>query len=61
MDEGPLTPSQFMRRMLDILEDLGPDTEEVHRQADDVMCELLRDLGYGEGVAVFCTIEKWYA
>lgn len=31
-----------------------------HIQADELMCELLRELGYGEGVEIFEQMDKWY-
>ena len=37
------------------------DTEGAHGRADDLLCEVLRHLGYGEGVAIFEKMDKWYA
>ena len=37
------------------------DTEAFHSDADDLMLELLTQLGYGEGVKVFCRTPKRYA
>ena len=37
------------------------DTERRHIEMDDAMCELLRELGYGEGVEIFEDVIKWYA
>lgn len=37
------------------------DTEQVHIEMDNVMCEVLKDLGYGEGVEIFRNELKWYA
>lgn len=37
------------------------DYELFHISADDLMCEILRGLGYGDGVDFFETHEKWYA
>lgn len=37
------------------------DHEANHGEADDLMCALLRSLGYGDGVAVFEAGYKWYA
>lgn len=41
--------------------DSGDDMEDAHIQADSLMCELLRSLGYGAGVDVFQSADKWYA
>lgn len=37
------------------------DTEMAHIHADELMCELLRELGYGEGVDIFEKMSKWYS
>lgn len=37
------------------------DTEGDHSAADKLMCALLRELGYGEGVEIFERAAKWYA
>lgn len=35
--------------------------ESSHIECDAIMCELLKSLGYGEGVKIFENMEKWYA
>jgi hypothetical protein len=35
--------------------------EEGHMEADDILCELLRQLGYLEVVEEYEKIGKWYA
>ena len=37
------------------------DTEVAHYSADDLLCKMLDDLGYSEGVTVFKGMKKWYA
>jgi hypothetical protein len=37
------------------------DIEEAHCDADAVLCDLLTAIGYGEVVAEYRKIEKWYA
>jgi hypothetical protein len=37
------------------------DTEAVHSQLDDLLCEILRPLGYGELVDFFQKLEMWYS
>lgn len=39
----------------------GWDAEDSHELADQYMCELLVELGYGEGVDIFKDMPKWYA
>lgn len=56
-----MTPEEFHERMKAFDGGRFGDAEEDHRQADDLMCELLRSLGYGDGVSVFENMTKWYA
>lgn len=37
------------------------DTEMAHILADELMCKLLRELGYNEGVEIFEKMGKWYS
>jgi pantoate kinase len=37
------------------------DTEIAHSDADDVLCELLNELGYGDVVAEYQKVFRWFA
>lgn len=37
------------------------DTEIAHGNADDVLCDLLKSLGYGDVVKEYEKVSKWYA
>lgn len=37
------------------------DRESAHVVADQYMCQVLRDLGFNEGVDIFESMPKWYA
>ena len=37
------------------------DAEISHKRADKVLCELLTELGFGDVVAEYEKVEKWYA
>ena len=37
------------------------DEEQAHSNADNLLCDLLRELGYGDVVAKYDEVEKWYA
>ena len=37
------------------------DTEEFHINADGLMCEILKKLGFEEFVEIFDNRDKWYA
>ena len=61
-----MTPKEFYERMFDLLlkaKEQSPsyDLEDTHVDADNLMCQLLTELGYGEGVALFKKMPKWYA
>lgn len=56
-----MSPDEFRDRMIEIARRAEYDAEEPHEEADDLMCEILTDLGYGEGVKVFEEMDKWYA
>lgn len=58
-DDKIMTPEAFTVNMRNIAQ--MPDVEDAHGQADELMCELLRSLGYEEGVKLFERMDKWYA
>ena len=37
------------------------DPEREHKMADDILCQLLTNLGYSEVVAEYDKVDKWYA
>ena len=37
------------------------DTESAHADADDVLCDLLKALGYNRVVEEYDKVKKWYA
>ena len=64
-----LTPEEFTKAMNDISDKLANppkyrpyyDEEDAHMEMDDLMLDLLRSLGYGDGVDIFENTNKWYA
>ena len=57
-----LTPEEFKQQMQDFFSDGSDnDCESSHIQADKLMCSLLTELGYGEGIEIFKNADKWYA
>ena len=62
-----MTPEAFAKYMKKhsqplCLSNIGViDRETSHRRMDALMCRVLEDLGYGEGVKVFKKTPKWYA
>ena len=37
------------------------DTESAHAEADDVLCDLLKELGYTKVIEEYKKVPKWYA
>lgn len=37
------------------------DQDGAHRDADEVLCEMLTALGYGDVVAEYYAVEKWFS
>jgi hypothetical protein len=56
-----MTPKQFTETMQKLKEQYGGDTETFHVTADGLLCELLRELGYHEGIAIYEAEDRWYA
>lgn len=58
----PMSPDVFANRMLVIRQELGSRDEEwCHSKMDNLLCELLIELGYEEGIKIYQAQEKWYA
>lgn len=56
-----LRADEFAEEMREALQRYGDDEEIVHNIGDGLMCDLLRELGYGKGVDIFEDMPKWYA
>ena len=56
-----MSPDEFRDRITEIAKRAPYDPEDAHGKADDLMCEILTNLGYGEGVKIFEEMDKWYA
>ena len=55
------TPREFKEQMHNVRVLYGDNEEVAHSIMDGKMCDLLRELGYGGGVAEFEAQNKWYA
>ena len=58
--KGAITPQEFARKMRQVGEQ-NADVEICHKAADELLLEVLRQQGYGEGCDVFDSMNKWYA
>ena len=55
-----ISPKEFAEEMKRIAEE-STDEEKCHIEMDDYICDVLRQLGFGEGVAIFIDTPKWYS
>ena len=53
--------TEYTKKMLPLTRDNEPDYERAHSNADDLLCELLRKLGFDSVVNAFGEVGKWYA
>lgn len=60
MLDAELSEYNKIRDGMKSLIDYG-DTEYAHSRADELLCELLEDLGYGKIVELYSDVDKWYA
>jgi len=60
-----MTPEEFRQAMVDIYsespEDECYDEDVAHGAADYLLCRVLRELGYQDGVDLFERATRWYA
>lgn len=56
-----MTPEKFADKMNAIFNEYFNDEERRHIAMDNLMCEVLRELGYGDGIDIFENADKWYA
>ena len=55
----PLTPAEFAAKMRE--QAARGDTEMAHSDADEIIVQLLRQLGYDEGADIYNNMERWFA
>ena len=56
-----MTPEEFATQMRKISNHYYDDLEVRHGRADDLLCGVLRKLGYEEGIDIYEKMDKWYA
>lgn len=59
MPNSEMTREAAIERLKQLL--VSGDVEASHSEADRILCELLTSLGYGDVVAAWDDVEKWYA
>ena len=55
-----ITPKNFERLMKELFEKNKGYQEMAHKDMDALMCRVLKELGYRDGVKIFLRTEKWY-
>lgn len=56
-----LTPEQFKEKVIVLLDDDNYCPEVLHRGVDGLMTDLLKQMGYEEGVQLFLDADIWYS
>ena len=56
-----MTPEKFKLKMNELATSDNLDKEDRHRLMDALMCEVLRSIGYDDGIDIFEATSKWYA
>ena len=56
-----MSPKEFKEEMIVIREVADGHPERFHIEADDLICKVMRDLGYGDGIDIFEEHERWYS
>ena len=54
-----LIREQIIKKLIELQQ--SDDTEAAHCDADELLCNLLSDLGYDDVVAEYRKVDKWYA
>lgn len=55
-----MTKDEAIRKLVELQVE-NPDTEVVHEEADDILCQFLTSLGYQDVVLEWSKVDKWYA
>lgn len=55
------TPEEFEIKMQEIKNTTEGDKEMAHGKMDDLMAQVLVELGYGKGIDIFESQDKWYS
>ena len=55
------TPEEFKSEIEEIIKTECRDEETSHVRMDELMCRVLTELGYGEGIILFENQPTWYA
>ncbi len=52
---------EYREKLQKIIEDAQGDVERQHAEADNLLCDLLTEMGFGSLVDDYRDIKKWFA
>lgn len=55
-----ITPKEFENRMKEVLDENKEWIEGGHEDMDALLCEVLKSLGYEDGIDLYLNADKWY-
>ena len=55
-----MTPDEFATKMKEVFASDEYSVLSAHMRAEEVICKLLKSLGYGKGVETFEQADKWW-
>lgn len=56
-----MTPEEFEKELIILAETYINNPECFHELSDELMCNVLRALGYNKGIDIIESIEHWYS
>lgn len=56
-----MTPEEFEKELIILNEIYINSPEDFHYRSDELMCNVLRALGYGKGIDIIESRERWYS
>lgn len=59
LDDVLLSPKRFAERVQQIIQEEGEDYERSHTRLDELLCQVLEQNGYGDGVNIYRKTPKW--
>lgn len=59
VDDAYFSPKEFAERVHQIIQEEGEDYERSHTRLDELLCQVLEQNGYGDGVNIYRKTPKW--
>lgn len=55
-----INAEEFAKQMKELENKYGTDREALHSKMDELMCKVLTEQGFGEGIKIFEDSDIWY-